>query len=327
MKKYSPALLIFVEIFLVGIIGFLGYKIWQISQDRVKGVYVTRINKDDVVFDLQNKNLKYFYEPKPNTIQVDHPDWLGYEVKYTINSDSLNERFDYSITKQQRTYRVVTIGDSFTFGQNVNTAENYSELLEDILNQKLKCLSINKFEVINLGVEGYDIEYAIYRLEKRGLKYNPDLVIWLINDSNYQKINEHLSQIREELKTKDLPIFDPKTQTYPIVEQALKIFLNKYGENFRYHYQENLFKQLNSIHPGNLLIITYPTISTSLKNIIENFTKFSNNYLYYDNLINTFASNSLHLLDHHPSREGHKKIAADIFDYLRNNYFKNCISQ
>ena len=145
--------------------------------------------KEHIIFN-PTKALKYFYEPKPNTNEVDKADWFPYETIYTINSDSLNERFEYSVNKPKGTYRIITLGDSFTFGQYISTPNNYSELLEEMLNKTLRCRSINRFEVINLGVPGYDIQYSVERFKVRGQKYYPNLVLWLLQDGDFDEITE-----------------------------------------------------------------------------------------------------------------------------------------
>ena len=108
---------------------------------------------------------------------------------YNINSDTFNERFDYEINKDDKTFRIITLGDSFTFGYIVDTKNNWTELLEDKLNQ-LHCANFDKIEVINLGVVGYDIQYSVERFKLRGKKYNPDLVLWLLKGDDFQEIKE-----------------------------------------------------------------------------------------------------------------------------------------
>ena len=39
--------------------------------------------------------------------------------------------------------------------------------------------------MLNLGLYGYDIEYAVERFRVRGQKYDPDLIIWLIKDDDF----------------------------------------------------------------------------------------------------------------------------------------------
>ncbi|MFA5136790.1 MAG: hypothetical protein WC489_05345 [Patescibacteria group bacterium] len=120
-----------------------------------------------------SSNIKFFYEPKPNTIIKFNHAWLPDAVTYTFNDDSLNERTNYEINKEDKTYRIVTLGDSFTFGQNISTEYNWTELLENELNANYLCSQINKYEVINLGVFSYDTQYEVERYRLRGTNIIP----------------------------------------------------------------------------------------------------------------------------------------------------------
>ena len=64
--------------------------------------------------------------------------------------------------------RVVMLGDSITFGVGVTDAETFSALLEE---------RSERFEVINLAVEGYGTDQELIRLEREGLAYRPAVVI------------------------------------------------------------------------------------------------------------------------------------------------------
>ncbi|MEK7802662.1 MAG: SGNH/GDSL hydrolase family protein, partial [Pseudomonadota bacterium] len=132
--------------------------------------------------------LKYFSEPPPSVLQTEKPPWLPYTATYSINADTLNERFEYSVQKSPGVFRIVTLGDSFTFGQNVQTKDNWTELLEDTL--KLTCGKSQYVEIINLGERGYDVAYAAHRLEIRGMKYDPDLIIYFESGTGFDRIRE-----------------------------------------------------------------------------------------------------------------------------------------
>lgn len=97
--------------------------ITQKSKNLPGFISINPIKKEIMAFTPTDK-LKYFYKPKPNTTETDSAYWLTYKPEYTINSDSLNERFEYLVNKPKDTYRIITLGNSFTFGMWVNTKDN-----------------------------------------------------------------------------------------------------------------------------------------------------------------------------------------------------------
>ena len=85
--------------------------------------------------------------------------------------------------------RIISIGDSNTFGYGVGDDECYPAQLEKRLREKLDPAA----EVVNTGVSGYDTVQERIVLEKRGMALKPSAVIlqWNINDlevSNLQTI-------------------------------------------------------------------------------------------------------------------------------------------
>ena len=239
-KKY---LFILFLILLILIIIFLAYRLYQIVKGDVKGIqYTTRIDKNTIQFDSGKGELKYFFEPASNKNLKYHTDWLKYDYVNTINSDSLNDRYDYNIKKDNTIYRIITLGDSFTYGAYVNTPENYSEVLEDLLNTRLKCNRINKFEVINLGVGAYDIRYEVERFKKRGIKYTPDLVVWLLHGWNFQIVNEYYMPLVEQLdasfKRENKNRFDQGTGQDKVGIEAYHKFKERYNEEEILEYQK-----------------------------------------------------------------------------------------
>ena len=77
--------------------------------------------------------------------------------------------------KTENVFRIIVVGDSFTFGSVVPYEATYPFQLEELLNETGgKSL---KYEVINLGYPAYDPVKELAVLEKVGFDYQPDLVI------------------------------------------------------------------------------------------------------------------------------------------------------
>ncbi len=91
--------------------------------------------------------------------------------------------------KPQGTYRIVVIGDSFTFGQGIPEQDRFSNLIQ----KNLK--SVNReFEVLNFGWVGVDTVRETGFLTKVLKSYEPDYILlqWFVNDV---MDDEHLQTI------------------------------------------------------------------------------------------------------------------------------------
>ena len=112
IKKYLfPIVIAVFNLLSFLIIIFLGNEIIKIQikiNNRTRFLY--SIGEKDFIFPA-NIRLNYYFEPRPNHTQKFNTEWLDYEIKYTFNSDGLNERFDYSKDKEKNVYRIIAIGD------------------------------------------------------------------------------------------------------------------------------------------------------------------------------------------------------------------------
>lgn len=106
------------------------------------------------------------------------------------------------IEKPESVFRIVAIGDSVTFGIAVEQAAAYPGQLERLLNL---CAVEGgpTFEVLNLGVTGYNITQVVERLRVLGLAYQPDLILYgyVLNDTQgFSFEAEALKDIHDEME-------------------------------------------------------------------------------------------------------------------------------
>jgi len=276
----------------------------------VKGVNVYRISKDLQIY--ESEIYKHYYEPMPG-------------LKYyedTFSSDSLNDA-EYKTGKEPGIFRIITLGDSFTFGAAVVRFDNYPENLERMLNVNLSCGEIRQFEVINLGVYGYDLNYSLERYRKRGAKYNPDLVIWLLNDWNFNKYNEYYiprdREIRSQLNITD----DEDPRTLGIIRTASSEIREKFGKDFFEKNAKNVLTQMIELTEGRLIIITLQSLPENFKKIVMNMST-GNKFRLKNDLIIPSDKNLWIPKDWHPNSQGYKYIADNIFKYLLEKDLLKC---
>ena len=286
----------------------------------VKGVYTIETSNNNDFEVPQSSPLKYFWEPKSNNYIEENVEWLDKNPVYTINSDTLNERFEYKIEKKHNIYRILTLGDSFTYGLYVNTKENYTELLEERLNSDLICQDGLIFEVINLGVPGYDFDYIVERFITRGLKYNPDLVMWLIPDYEVRRVNEFFydDEYRNTMKKLGKVTIERQLQ---IDQDKLEEIEDKYGRVFLLDYHKKKLEVFLNLVGNNAIFYIFPSLSGDVKNLLS----ILNNDMGIAEITDTINNPDLHFdLDYHPNQQGHKQLANDIFQNLVNNNFSGC---
>jgi len=84
------------------------------------------------------------------------------------NSRGLRGFSEHAYEKPPGTLRILTFGDSFTFGDEVSDNETWTYYLEKLLPGS---------EVINFGVHGYGHDQMLLYLQEEGIKYHPDIVI------------------------------------------------------------------------------------------------------------------------------------------------------
>lgn len=192
MKTWFKVILVSIAFIECSVIAYFGYSLYlrkKIGKNVLGAVTVVPVQKEYLIYS-PSAELRYFFEPAPNIQQEVQLDWLPYKAVYSINADTLNDRHNYTVEKPFNVFRIITLGDSYTFGQYVSTDDNWTELLEDMLNARCRFNDIQKIEVINLGVYGYDVQYIAHRYKIRGVKYRPDLIIWLESGSGFTRLSE-----------------------------------------------------------------------------------------------------------------------------------------
>lgn len=280
---------------------------------------VSPIEKKDIQFPVDT-SLTYYYEQTPNTTITESRDWLPKPATHTINSDGLNDRYDYQVTKPTGTYRIITLGDSFTEGMFVDTAENYSERLEDMLNANLHCKNISHFEVINLGVEGFDMQYVLERYKRKGMKYDPDLVVFLTQENDWIEQNESMMALitayqqqiaatgAGERLSKEVNDPDPgRTLGY-----REYISSKSYDRGAVIQEQRGYFRQLLSLVPHGFLLFTFQDLPGDIQNVLQQ-TMEGYPSAYFDPAI---PSSYDAVFDGHPSATGHEQFATFLFRYI-----------
>lgn len=84
------------------------------------------------------------------------------------NAQGIRADRDFPLERRGELSRIVLLGDSFIWGEDVSNDETFATVLEDLLGDS---------EVINLGVHGYGTDQQLLRLRLEGFPFEPDVVL------------------------------------------------------------------------------------------------------------------------------------------------------
>jgi hypothetical protein len=113
-------------------------------------------------FDMYDPSKGWILRPNLNSVKAFNDKVLS------TNSKGLRGKKDFPYSKNKEKLRILILGDSFTFGDDVSDDETYSSYLQAMLPDT---------EIINMGVHGYGHDQMLILFKEEGVKYQPDIVI------------------------------------------------------------------------------------------------------------------------------------------------------
>ncbi len=272
----------------------------------------------------------------------------------TINSLGLRGK-EFPLQKPKSTYRILAIGDSYTYGARVSDNQTFPFLLERLLNREP---NLNfKFEVINAGHAAYSTREEYEYLLERGVYLKPDMVIlaWFPNDiqelsreyswrsllKQHYKFEPWKSYIRSSATFNALRIyisytyirlkFGPYTpkEKIDIFEENNTPEVNRLWQKcFDYILKTKNFCDSHKIKFLFIALVDPHQINKPLAQIPQKkFMKFTEEHgISFIDTSNKFLSDKnaaqYYLLpqDHHFSAKGNNLVAEQIYEYLNKKY-------
>jgi len=266
------------------------------------------------------------FENKPNTDCV----FDGSQIRINpthikINSDGLRDD-EYNINKSNNTFRIIILGDSFTFGLGVELKDTYAKVLEKKLNKLSKK---TKYEVINFGTIGYNAKQEVELFKLKGIKYNPDLIIigFLDNDDQDYEFEHSLrAEINENeyLRTKYNISLDDELTICLAVNEIREKYLESisFEENWKKSVTEpytelgDIAKSINSEVLIFALAISEDQIPEQIPALKDFISKTERWHLAITSIHHTDKEFYIHKLDGHPNKKAHSIYAEEILDAL-----------
>ncbi len=127
-------------------------------------------------------NRNYVLKPNASTDYSGLYEQSTNKIQWRINAQGIRTHLTIG-EKSNDVYRIVTYGDSETFGWSVDLDSTWQRQMEQI---------DHSIEVINLGIPGYNIENIATHVEKTLSDFQPDLVIYLFNKNDvYHPLSYH----------------------------------------------------------------------------------------------------------------------------------------
>ena len=129
---------------------------------------------------LPNQYRAYISDPclpfrkKPNIVERGRSASGEYDYEYRHNSQGFRDA-EHTIEKPEGVFRILALGDSYTWGVGARYEETFLVRLENWLNGRGR--DRPKVEIIKVGVPRYFPKIERLLLEHYGLAYQPDLIM------------------------------------------------------------------------------------------------------------------------------------------------------
>lgn len=120
--------------------------------------------------EIYQPDAKLYWKLKPNQdcfTKIDHK-------PVHVNSHGTRGP-EFPVEKPADTIRILSLGDSRTFGWGLTENETYSGQLQQLLQEQAG--KTKKVEVINAGVNAWSYMQMLVYFREEGIKFNPDYVI------------------------------------------------------------------------------------------------------------------------------------------------------
>ncbi len=128
-------------------------------------------------------------------------------------------------SKQPRELRILSLGESTTFGSKVNDEETYSAQLEALLQG---IYPDRRVTVINAAVPAYSSFQSLTFLEQRGFALEPDVVLF------YHEVNDYLPTSLRDSSNNEIGIVKTDRQLYESRTQGLHRALMDWSGVYRW---------------------------------------------------------------------------------------------
>jgi len=279
--------------------------------------------------------LRIFYPSRPD------------RTVYARNKEGFRD-IDHALTKPPGTLRIAFQGDSFTYGQGVDSHHIFATHVGEILTKKIQD---KKIEIFNFGMPGLDVFGDLRNIQTNVLKYDPDEIVFsfVLNDFSDERMDaEFIASFRKEInRFKVFRKFEKYSRLAYVLDSILPRIFSDAGRIHLRWLKDSLDPAKNR---------RYGEMRDALEEIIKIVAHRSSVVVFFPYLVArdedhiSFYKHALHLVkslcdeygcpflevlplleskpyyrwwvstgDHHPNAEAHDIIAAAIADKIMEN--------
>lgn len=124
---------------------------------------------------------------------------------FPLQTNSLGLRSQEVETKREGELRILSLGESSTFGFGVANRETYSALLPSFL---MPLMDSKDITTINAGVSAYSSFQSLKYLELRGLALEPDIILF------YHEVNDYLPSALRDSSNNEVGVTQTDKQLF-----------------------------------------------------------------------------------------------------------------
>jgi D-alanyl-lipoteichoic acid acyltransferase DltB (MBOAT superfamily) len=253
---------------------------------------------------------------------------LYHGKRFSTNRWGMRDK-DYEQIAPPDTYRAVLLGPSFVMGSGVADDEMFDELLEEHLNRENAGEKIKKYEILNFGVAGYSALQELAIFETRGLSFKPDAVFYVAHQLDEEILVRNLAN--RYLAGVDIPYdYLHEIRRRSGVEQGMtQVEAERLLKPFGAELVSWTYRRLVEISAERGITpvwIFVPTLEMPLQESeLTKLTRLAEeaNFIVLDlsGIYENLETDRLIVAvwDKHPNASGHRLIAEQLYQALREN--------
>lgn len=172
------------------------------------------------------------FKPAPGSRLTGRSPTDEFDFDYAHNSLGFRDT-EHALAKPAGSFRIVAIGDSFTYGAAAPFAQTYLAQLETMLNGR--GASRPSVEIVKLGIVRYFPEPERLVLELYGLQYSPDLILVGVTPNDVMDtalgIDAIQTDVEGRLRTRESKELGPVGEFLFEHSHVFRIVLSRYVES------------------------------------------------------------------------------------------------